>query len=151
PGCELVGITVRSDVDFDPELGDDVFRFEPPPGTEVVNDPVVWRVRSIIYGLAPQAHIHPAVPTYVPPGYTLVSGGITQVDGSPALHLRFHDGKQLLSLFQVLHGEARSVAGVTRRLTDGSGAEVLVMGAVKEGYLFLVVGDVTQAEAERIL
>ncbi|OUM93770.1 MAG: hypothetical protein BAA04_10750 [Firmicutes bacterium ZCTH02-B6] len=151
PGCELVGIIVRSDVDFDPELSDDVFRFEPPPGTEVIDDPVAWRVRSIIYGLAPQTAIDPAVPNYVPPGYTLVSGGITEVDGSPALHLRFHDGKQLLSLFQVLHEGARSLAGVTRRLSDGSGAEVLVMGAVKQGYLFLVVGDVSQAEAERIL
>ncbi len=150
PGCELVGVVVRSDVDFDPELADDTFSFAPPPGTEVVDDPIAWSMRAIIYGLAPEAAIAPAVPGYVPPGYTLLSGGVTEVDGSPALHLRFHDGRQLLSLFQVLHGEASSFAGVSR-VSDGRGAEVLVMGAVREGYLFLVVGDVTQAEAERIL
>ncbi|HEY8417813.1 MAG TPA: hypothetical protein VIK93_07250, partial [Limnochordales bacterium] len=57
-------------------------------------------------------------------------------------------------VFQVRAGEeteASPLAGVARRVSDGRGAEVLVMGAVREGYLFLVVGDLTQAEAERIL
>lgn len=151
PGCQLVGMIVRSDVEFDPSFSEDAFEFEPPPGTEVVHDPVTWRVRSILHALAVHTPIPPAVPTYVPPGYTLTGGGLTEVDGSPALHLRFHDGHDLLSLFQVLHGEASALAGVSRRVSDGRGAEVLVMGAVREGYLFLVVGDLTQAEAERIL
>jgi len=154
PGCQLVGVVVRSDLDFDPELAPDTFAFEPPEGAQVVTDPITWRMRSLLHALSRHAPIAPAVPTYVPAGYMLAGGGITEVDGSPALHLRFHDGRDLLSVFQVLAGEASEtspLAGVARRVSDGRGAEVLVMGAVRDGYLFLVVGDLTQAEAERIL
>ena len=154
PGCQLVGVVVRSDLEFDPELPADTFEFEPPAGTQVVTDPITWRMRSLLHALSLHAPIPPAVPTYVPPGYMLTGGGVTEVDGSPALHLRFHDGQDLLSVFQVRAGEeteASPLAGVARRVSDGRGAEVLVMGAVREGYLFLVVGDLTQAEAERIL
>ncbi|HLT57900.1 MAG TPA: hypothetical protein VKZ69_03910 [Limnochordales bacterium] len=151
PGCQLVGVIVRSDVEFDPAFPPEAFHFEPPPGTQVVRDPVTWRVRSILHALAPHVPMPPAVPAYVPPGYRLTGGGITEVDGNPALHLRFYDGEDLLSVFQVLHDQASALAGMVRRVSDGRGAEVLVMGAVREGYLFLVVGDVSQAEAERIL
>jgi len=151
PGCELVGVIVRSDVDFDPELGDELFRFEPPQGTEVIEDPWAWRLRSLVYGLGQKMAMAPAVPAYVPPGYTLVGGGTTVVDGQPALHLRFHDGQRLLSVFQMRIDEAGSISAITQRVADGRGTELLVSGTVHNGYLFLVVGDLTPAEAERIL
>lgn len=151
PGRELLGVVVRSDLDMNPALTRDRFRFEVPPGAEVLEDPRVWRARVILHGLAGQVPFPPAEPGYVPSGYSLAGGGPTRIEGEPALHLRFSDGRRLLSLFQVPRDGLPEARPGWRRVTDARGEEVLVLTAVRDGFVFLVVGDLAPGDAQRMV
>lgn len=151
PEQTLAAVVIRSDVKFDADIADEVFSFAEPTGVEVLNDPGEWRRRTVMHAVRERSPFPAAVPRFVPAGYALMDGDIARVDGKPALHWRFYDGERLLSVFQVQLGESEARRRRSPRPTVAIDQGRTVVGIVQQGYLFLVVGEVTPDEAMDIL
>lgn len=146
---EPAAVIIRTDVEFDADLGDDVFEFEVPAGVEVLTDAGQWRQRVIVHGVRAEAPFGVALPVRLPPRFSLVAGRVTELNGKPAVHWQFFDGEKVLSLFQLPEETAsrrREPALTVMRQDD-----TLVVSAVRRGHRFFVVGDVTVEDAQEML
>lgn len=148
---ELAAVIVRTDVDFAPDIPDETFRFEQPDEMEIISDIGEWRRRTLFYHLVEEAPFAPAFPDYVPSGYVLVDGAVVLLQEQPAVHLRFYDGVRLLSVFQLSPDETNPLARTTPELEQVEDADVLIVSGTRRGYLFFIVGQVSTAEAQKML
>lgn len=149
PDGEPAALIIRTDVELDAALGDDVFEFEVPEGVEVLTNAQEWRQRVIVYGVRSEAPFPAALPTYLPAGYVLVGGRVIEINGLPAVHWQFFNGATVLSMFQLPEdGLFRPRPGGPIILRQG---EATVVSVVRNGHRFFVVGDVNVGEAQRML
>src|SRR5690606_37631212 len=153
PGDELSAVIIRSDLELDADIEDEVFEFEAPEGVDVLRDPRDWRRRVVLHTVRERLPFRAALPRVVPEGFELIDGSVAWLQGQPALHWRFYDGQRLLSVFQlrleVPEGRFRGRQAPAPTVTQMEAGRVV--GVVRDGFLFFVVGDVTTEEALEIL
>lgn len=153
PDDELSAVIIRSDLELDADIEDEVFEFEAPEGVDVLRDPRDWRRRVVLHTVRERLPFRAALPRVVPEGFELIDGSVAWLQGQPALHWRFYDGQRLLSVFQlrleVPEGRFRGRQAPAPTVTQMEAGRVV--GVVRDGFLFFVVGDVTTEEALEIL
>lgn len=151
PDDRLWAVILRSDVQFDADLSDELFTFDAPGGVDVLDEPREWRRRAVLHDMRGRAPFAAALPRFVPDGFELIDGDVARLQGRPVLHWRFYDGERLLSVFQMEAEPDRGGRRRSARPTVTFREEGTVVGAVRGGYLFFVVGDVTPEEAMAML
>lgn len=144
-------------IEFEPKLDAELFRFSPPPGTSVVES----RLRPGYLELEDAqlaSGVEPRVPGWLPPGYVFESVNVLPYRGATLLHLRYSDGIDALSLFQVPPGSELDLGGLSRerfavgkaeaRLSFGPDGKVLDWP--KSGQRFILVGNVAVDALRRV-
>lgn len=85
-------------VEFGLNLNEDLFRFSPPAGTEIIPSrrrPNYLDLEQWVYG-----ERNPILPRWIPQGFELESSDITLYRGARVLHSRYSDGVEAFSFFQ---------------------------------------------------
>jgi outer membrane lipoprotein-sorting protein len=148
PDGTMSSVSFYNQIEFFPQLGDDLFRPDIPPHVAKVELPVSGDLMPLDR-LEREADFPIPMPGFVPPGYVIEGGILSLYKAFPAAHIRLTDGLNTISYF-VSPRIARDVGGRDSVLSgsDISGANVLKWSV--RGYDFTLVGEVDESLLEEM-
>ncbi len=143
PDGVMSSVSFYNQIEFLPQLGDELFRLDTPPHVEKVELPASGDLMPLD-SLEKEASFPIPVPEFVPPGYVIEGGLLSVYQAFPAAHIRLTDGLNTISYF-VLPGIVRDHERQNNMLSisDTSGAKVLRWS--HQGYEFTLVGEVDES------
>ncbi|MGE5587946.1 MAG: LolA family protein [Clostridia bacterium] len=164
PNGFLSSASFYNNIEFSPEIDDDVFRIQVPPGVAIVTLPGAENLVSL-EELQRMAGFPVPVPGFVPPGYILEGGTLTRRGEAEVAHVRYTDGLNTISFFVApptprvdrkpgpsgvsdefdvaAFGRQVALDGARGRLADYQDAKLLRWQA--SGYEFTLIGEVDES------
>ncbi|MGE5585481.1 MAG: LolA family protein [Bacillota bacterium] len=164
PNGFMSSLSFYNYIEFVPEIDDDTFRLQVPPGVAIVTLPGAGGLVSL-EELQKKAGFTVPVPRFVPTGYILEGGTLTQRGDVQVAHIRFTDGLGTISFFiapplpgagrrpgglsiadqfdTVSLGRQVALDGTRGQLADYQDAKLLRW--FKSGYEFTLIGEVDES------
>lgn len=148
PDGTMSSVSFYNQIEFFPELSDDLFRLDIPPNVAKVELPVSGDLMPLDR-LEREADFPIPVPGFIPTGYVIEGGILSLYKTFPAAHIRLTDGLNTISYF-VSPGIIRDtgVQDNILSMSDISGANIVKWSG--KGYDFTLVSEVDQLLLEKM-